>query len=183
MRRTVFGLGVLLCLVVGLGMWANRASPRVAFVGDSLTQGWKLPRVNYGIYGQTTEQMAERLPGELAGHRVLVLLGGTNDTLLGVDKAVTLGNLGRMVEMARGVGVEPVLCEIPPIYREAGRYEEAVEGLDAGIVALGAAKGVKVVDYYGALKGHPWAYSDGVHLKTRGYLRMEWALLRQVWVF
>jgi len=83
-----------------------------------------------------------------------------------------------MVDRARALGVEPVMAEIPPIYKGGGRYLPAVRTLNAGIVRLAEAKGVKVVDYYEALEGHPDAYSDGTHLKRKGYLRMEWALVR-----
>lgn len=178
---------VLMLVVLVAAAWVvvargNHASEGVAFMGDSLTEGWAFPRTNFGVHGQTTGEMLGRFAGQVGGHgyRTVVILGGTNDTLLGLDARVTLGNLGAMVDLARSEGVEPVLGEILPIYKEGGKYQEAVSRLDAGIVGLGKAKGVKVVDYYGALRGHPEAYSDGVHLKRRGYLRMEWALLRVV---
>ncbi len=160
----------------------NHASSRVAFMGDSLTQGWSFPRANFGVYGQTTAQMRARFPGQIdsGGFLRVVILGGTNDTLLGLDREVTLQNLGMMVDEARAHGVEPVLAEIPPIYRGNGVYLRAVEGLDAGIVELGQRKRVPVVDYFSALTGQQRSYSDGVHLRRRGYLRMEWALVKTI---
>ena len=180
MRRVVLRVVVLVVVVWLTVAVLNRASARVAFMGDSLTQGWGFPRTNFGIFGQTTEQMAARFAGQVGGHgyREVVILGGTNDTLLGIDPEVTLGNLGRMVEMSQAEGVEPVLAEIPPIYRDGGRYLPAVRRLNVGITGLAQAKSVKLVDYFGALDGHPGAYSDGTHLKRRGYLRMELALIR-----
>ena len=177
------GLLVVVALAVCVGVLHARASRRVAFMGDSLTQGWSVPRENFGVHGQTTGQMLERFGRQVPGHGVVVILGGTNDTLLGLGQAETLGNLAKMVDLARAEGAEPVLGEVPPIYRGGGVWMPAVRSLDAGIVRLGAAKGVKVVDYFGALDGEEKAYSDGVHLKRRGYLRMEWALVRAVWVF
>jgi lysophospholipase L1-like esterase len=179
-RRWVLRVVVLVGVVWLAGAVLNRASSRVAFMGDSLTQGWGFPRANLGVFGQTTEQMAARFAGQVGGHgyREVVILGGTNDTLLGIDPEATWGNLGRMVEMARAEGVEPMLAEIPPIYRDGGRYLSAVRRLNAGIVRLAEAKGVKLVDYFGALEGHREAYSDGTHLKRRGYLRMELALIK-----
>ncbi len=181
MRRWVWVL--LIAVAGGWGALHARASRRVAFMGDSLTQGWGLPRENFGVHGQTTAQMLARFGRQVPGHRTVVILGGTNDTLLGLGQTETLGNLGQMVDLARAEGVEPVLGEVPPIYRGGGVLLPAVRSLDAEIVKLGAAKGVKVVDYYSALDGEQKAYSDGVHLKRRGYLRMEWALVRAVWVF
>jgi lysophospholipase L1-like esterase len=156
----------------------NRASPRVAFMGDSITQGWAFPRANFGIFGQTTAQMLARFPNQIPNRdfRAVVILGGTNDTLLGIDPAVTVANLGRMVDLARAAGVEPVLAEIPPIYRQGGRFLPAAQRLNTAILALATARHVKLVDYYDALLNHPACFSDGTHLKRRGYLRMEFAL-------
>lgn len=161
----------------------NRASPRVAFMGDSLTQGWALPRDNYGIFGQTTAQMLARFQQQVPGHDKVVILGGTNDTMLHVDPAVTLANLGRMVDLARADQAEPVLAEIPPIYRDHGALQPAADRLNAGILQLAVSRQVKLVDYNRALRGHEDAYSDGTHLKRRGYLRMELALLRVTNIF
>ena len=180
MRRVLAGLLVVLVALAVVLPQLNHASARVAFMGDSLTWGWSFPRANLGIRGQTTGQMLERFPRQIsaAKYREVVILGGTNDTLLQLDPALTLSNLGRMVDLASAAGVRPVLGEIPPIYRQNGRYLGAVDALDAGILRLAAERHVAVVDYASALRGHPGAYSDGVHLKRRGYLRMEWALVR-----
>ncbi len=158
----------------------NHASPRVAFMGDSLTQGWSFPRANLGIHGQTTAQMMARFPAQVGTgkFREVVILGGTNDTLLGLPQTDTIANLGRMIDLARASGVTPLLAEIPPIYKENGRYLPAVSRLDQRMKALAREKQVPLVDYYGALWHHPDAYSDGVHLKRRGYIRLEWALLK-----
>ena len=179
---------LLLAVVVLVPAWLvaprlNRASTTIAFMGDSLTQGWALPRENFGRYGQTTAQMVQRFQQQVPGHRAVILLGGTNDTLLHVDPAVTLANLDTMVDFARKDGVEPVLAELPPIYRFSGTLQPAVDRLNAGIVRLANQRGVRVVDYNAALRDHPDSYSDGTHLKRRGYLRMEVALLRVKNVF
>ena len=124
--------------------------------------------------------MLERFPRQIssAKYREVVILGGTNDTLLGLDPALTLSNLGRMVDLASVAGVRPVLSEILPIYKEGGRYLSAVQTLNAGIERLAAQRKIVVIDYASALGGHPEVYSDGVHLKRRGYVRMEWQLLK-----
>jgi hypothetical protein len=181
LRRSRIWIGILAALLaLGALIATRQASARVAFMGDSLTQGWSFPRANFGIYGQTTGEMLERFPRQIdsGGFREVIILGGTNDTLLGVDRNVTLKHLGRMVDEAHAHGVSPVLAQIPPIYRGDGIYLPAVRTLDDGIVALGREKGVPVIDYFSALEGQRTAYSDGIHLKRRGYLRMEWALLK-----
>ena len=149
-------------------------------MGDSLTWGWSFPRANFGVRGETTAQMLERFPRQISAnhYREVVILGGTNDTLLWLDPALTVRNLGRMADLASAAGMRPVLGEIPPIYKENGRYLGAVDRLNAEIVRMAEARRIPVVDYASALRGHSEVYSDGVHLKRRGYLRMEWALVR-----
>ncbi len=180
MRRALAGLLVVLVALIVVFPWLNHASRRVAFMGDSLTYGWSFPRSNLGVRGETTAQMLERFPRQITPkeYREVVILGGTNDTLLGVNPALTLANLDRMVNLASAAGIRPVLAEIPPIYKQDGRYLGAVDHLDAGILRLAAERHVAIVDYASALRGHPEVYSDGVHLKRRGYLRMQWALLQ-----
>ncbi len=187
MRRSSLAV-LFLVLLLAVVAWVtfpvfNRASPSVAFIGDSLTQGWALPRDNYGVFGQTTAQMLDRFQQQVPGHDKVVILGGTNDTILQVDPAVTVANLGRMVDLARADHAEPVLAEIPPIYRDHGALQPAVDRLNAGIMQLASRQQVKLADYNRALRGHEDAYSDGTHLKRRGYLRMELALLRVINIF
>jgi lysophospholipase L1-like esterase len=176
---------VLAVLVVFAFRFLNYASAKVAFMGDSLTRGWAFPRVNFGVKGQTTAEMVDRFPAEVCwkGYQQVVIMGGTNDTLLGVDPEVTLKNLDLMVEMARAAGVKPVMAEIPPIYAEGGKFLPAVQRLDAGIVKLAGEEKVPVADYYDAIAGHPELLGDGIHTGKRGYLRMEWALLKVDMVF
>src|SRR5207302_2515822 len=61
---------------------------RVVFMGDSITDGWKLaeyfpgePYVNRGISGQTTSQMLLRFRPDVVDlkPKVVVILAGTND--------------------------------------------------------------------------------------------------------
>ena len=124
--------------------------------------------------------MLARFPAQIVGHdyREVVILGGTNDTLLGLEQQATLANLGAMVDLARKAGIEPVLAEIPPIYTGGGVHLQAVATLNRGIVDLGRTKGVQVADYYDTLSGEPQDFSDGTHLKRRGYVRMEWQLVK-----
>jgi lysophospholipase L1-like esterase len=178
--RRLLGFALVFVVLLAVGSLLNHGSSQVAFMGDSLTQGWSFPRANFGIRGQTTAQMLERFDRQIAGHgfRQVVILGGTNDTLQHVAPAETIANLDQMVALARRAGVEPLLAEIPPIYSDDGRYLAASATLDQQIMLLAQREHVQLVDYYDALLGHTDAYSDGTHMKLRGYLRMEWALLQ-----
>lgn len=181
---------VLVLITVGLlslpmGCRAFKADPGTAFLGDSLTEGWAYPAVNFGVHGNTTAQMLERFPAKIPGHhyREVVILGGTNDVLLGVDPDVTTHNLEMLANETLEAGAQPVLCEIPPIFHgiapgDRKDYSEGVSILNQHIVRLAALHHWKLVDYYDPILGHPSYSSDGVHMKRRGYVVMEIAYLR-----
>src|SRR5213076_3628426 len=109
---------------------------RVVFMGDSITDGWKLatyfpskPYIDRGISGQTTPQMLVRFRPDVIALRpeVVLILAGTND-LAGNTGPSTLeaieDNLTSMAELARASGIRVVLASILPV----GDYEETKDG-------------------------------------------------------
>jgi lysophospholipase L1-like esterase len=189
-RKALAQLAVIVSSICCLGLAGCHlfhASPDVAFLGDSITEGWSYPKVNYGVHGNTTAQMLGRFDHLIPGHgyRTVVLLGGTNDVLQGIDPDITIQNLEKLAEETTEQHAEPILCEIPPIFHS---YDPAVTKdfgpqvieLNSRIVKLAAAHQWKLVDYYTPITGHPSDSSDGVHMKRKGYLAMERALLHQL---
>ncbi|HEV8592576.1 MAG TPA: GDSL-type esterase/lipase family protein, partial [Pyrinomonadaceae bacterium] len=100
---------------------------RVVFMGDSITDSWKLveffpgkPYVNRGISGQTTPQMLIRFRPDVIDlkPKVVVILAGTND-LAGNTGPTTVkaieDNLLSMAELARLNGIRVVLASILPV--------------------------------------------------------------------
>jgi lysophospholipase L1-like esterase len=177
---------LLFCLS-GTGCRLASADPTTAFVGDSITQGWSYPAANFGVFGNTTQQILDRLPDELPGHgyKSMVLLAGTNDVLQRVDPAVTIANIEKLAEIGLANGARPVLCEVPPIFRGGSQQEkqtnhDRVVDLNNRIVALAARRQWIVVDYYDPLANHPDYFADGVHLRRRGYVEMELAYLKAI---
>jgi lysophospholipase L1-like esterase len=186
-RRTATLLPLLLFLCLLTGCRVFKADPRVAFLGDSITQGWAYPVANFGVMGNTTLQMLQRDSAVLSGHNYakVVILGGTNDVLRGIEPQITVSNLEKIALAVQRSGAEPVLCEIPPIFHalnvnDTKDYSNDVRQLNRQIVHLAAEHRWRLVDYYDPLRRHPHASSDGVHMKRRGYLLMEIALLRAV---
>lgn len=108
---------------------SSTASPRVVFMGDSITDSWQQaefgdffdnPRyVDRGISGQTTPQMLVRFhPDVIAlNPQVVVILAGTNDiagnTGPATDEEIE-ANLGSMVDLAYAHGIKVVLASITP---------------------------------------------------------------------
>jgi lysophospholipase L1-like esterase len=169
---------------------------RVVFMGDSITDGWKIsgedgsfpgkPYVNRGISGQTTPQMLVRFRQDVIdlNPSVVVILAGTND-LAGNTGPMTLeqteGNLASMAELASANGIQVVLCSILPAfdYPWSPGLEPApkIATLNQWIRSYAARKGLIYVDYYSAMTdsrgGLPPALSkDGVHPLPAGYAIM-----------
>ncbi len=166
---------------------------RVVFMGDSITEIWKLdeafpgkPYVNRGISGQTTPQMLVRFRQDVIDlkPKVVVILGGTND-IAGNTGPMTLeqteGNLASMAELAAANGIRVVLCSVLPAfdYHWAPGLQPApkIAQVNAWIKNFAAQKGYVYVDYYSAMRddrgGLPATLSkDGVHPLPAGFAVM-----------
>src|SRR5580700_6615265 len=108
-----------------------RAAPadprRVVFLGDSITDGWKLaqsfpdrPYVNRGIGGQTTPQMLVRMYPDVIDLKpaALIILAGTNDISrnTGPETPVMIEeNIAAMTDIAQAHGIKVILCSVTPI--------------------------------------------------------------------
>lgn len=100
---------------------------RVVFLGDSITDGWRLdeyfpgkPYVNRGISGQTTAQMLVRLYPDVISLKpaAMVLLAGTNDIARNngpVTAEMIEQNIMAMTELAQNHGIKVILCSVLPI--------------------------------------------------------------------
>ncbi len=166
---------------------------RVVFMGDSITEGWKLdeafpgkPYVNRGISGQTTPQMLVRFRQDVIDlkPKVVVILAGTND-IAGNTGPMTLeqteGNLASMAELATANGIRVVLCSVLPAfdYHWAPGLQPApkIAQVNAWLREYAAQKGYVYVDFYSAMKddrgGLPATLSrDGVHPLPAGFAMM-----------
>jgi lysophospholipase L1-like esterase len=166
---------------------------RVVFMGDSITQGWKLeesfpakPYINRGISGETTPQMLVRFRQDVIYLQptVVVILGGTNDVAGNTGPMAleeTEGNLASMAELAQANRISVVLCSVLPAFDYAWAPGMApapkIAQLNQWIKAYAARKGFVYVDYYSPMKdargGLPPTLSrDGVHPLPAGYAVM-----------
>lgn len=169
---------------------------RVAFMGDSITEGWHFtgangwfngkPYINRGIGGQTTPQMLVRFRQDVIAlqPKVVVILAGTND-IAGNTGSMTIeqteGNLASMAELAAANHIRVVLCSLLPAYDywwKPGMEPAAkIVKLNAWIKSYAAQKGIPFVDFHTAMKdsrdGLPVSLSkDGVHPEPAGYAVM-----------
>ncbi len=162
-----------------------KANSKIAFMGDSITQLWWYPAANLGYHGDTTARMLARFPRQVPAHgyTTVVIQGGGNDVLLGIDPETTLHNLEEMGRQTVDLHAEPVLCEITPIFHsfisgDTKDYKPHVLDLNRRIAQLAAEHHWKLIDYYTPLLDHPNYFSDGVHPTRSGYVVMVVAARR-----
>ncbi len=166
---------------------------RVVFMGDSITQGWKLDEsfpgktyINRGISGQTTPQMLVRFRQDVIDlkPKVVVILAGIND-IAGNTGPMTLeqteGNIASMAELARANGIRVVLCSVLPAFdfpwAPGLTPAPKVVEVNTWMKQYAADKGDVYVDYYSAMKDErgglpPTLSTDGVHPLPAGYAIM-----------
>jgi len=189
MRGRLMVLGVVLLAAAGC---VDRG-PLVAFLGDSLTSGWKLEReeaypalvaralrargrpirvLDAGVSGDTVARGLARLPAVLE-HRpaVLVVALGINDGLRGLPLEETEAGLRRIVEETLSAGVHVLLVgvRIPPTRgaEHARRFAE-VHPRIAAEKHLGF-----VPDLLQGVSGEPeLLFADQVHPNAAGQTRL-----------
>ncbi len=100
---------------------------RVLFMGDSITDFWKLaeyfpgkPYVNRGISGQTTPQMLARLYPDVIDLKpaAMVILAGINDVSQNTGPStaeMVEQNIMAMTELAQHHGIKVILCSVLPV--------------------------------------------------------------------
>jgi lysophospholipase L1-like esterase len=165
---------------------------RVVFMGDSITDNWKLtdsfpgkPFLNRGIGGQVTSQMVVRFYPDVIDLKpaVVVILAGTNDiarnngpsTLEQIEE-----NFEAMTELAQLHGIKVVLCALTPVSDYArtpmtpGRPPADILKLNAWIKDYASKTHAVYADYYSAIVDDKGMLKngfsmDGLHPNPEGY--------------
>jgi len=170
----------------------DKGESRVVFMGDSITDGWKLdeyfpdkPYINRGISGQTTPQMLIRFRPDVIAlkPRVVLILAGTND-IAGNTGPMTLemieNNYTSMADLAKANGIKVIFASVLPIHDygktkvSERRQPEQIVKLNEWLKGYCKAKGHIYLDYFGKmiddkgmLKGE--LANDGLHPNAEGY--------------
>ena len=175
---------------------AQPAEPsRVVFLGDSITDFWKLPvsfpdkpYVNRGISGQVTSQMLVRMYPDVIDLKpaAIALLAGTNDIARNngpTTAAMIQENVMAITELAQAHGIKVILCSVTPIadYGRAkmseGRPPADILKINTWMKAYAAKVGAIYCDYFSALADEngalkPGISMDGLHPNDAGYKLM-----------
>jgi lysophospholipase L1-like esterase len=169
-----------------------RVPGRVVFLGDSITDIWKLekffpgePYVNRGISGQTTPQMLVRMMPDVIDLKpaAVILLAGTNDIAgnTGPETAKMIEeNFEAITELAQAHQIKVILCSLTPVSDYTARPQTVrrppsqILELNAWIKSYAAEVHAVFADYYSALVDSKGmlkdGYSnDGLHPNDRGF--------------
>jgi lysophospholipase L1-like esterase len=165
---------------------------RVVFMGDSITDGWKLsqyfpgkPYANRGIGGQTTPQMVVRMFEDVINLKpaAMIVLAGTNDIARNTGPEtieMIEENFMAMTELAQLHGIKVILCSVTPISdytpgkKSEGRPPSDILKLNAWIRDYAAKNHCVFADYFAALVDDKGMLKDGfsrdgLHPNEKGY--------------
>jgi lysophospholipase L1-like esterase len=172
---------------------------RVVFLGDSITQVWKLEQyfpgrsnyLNRGISGQTTPQMLVRFRADVIRlqPKAVVILAGTND-IAGNTGPMTLeqieDNYASIAELAKVHKIKVFFCSVLPVhnYTErsklffAQRPQEEIVALNRWLRDNQNKYHYTYVDYFEAMVDSEGSLqeklaADGLHPNAEGYAIMS----------
>jgi acyl-CoA thioesterase I len=167
---------------------------RVVFLGDSITDYWKIadyfpgkPYINRGVDGQSTPEMLVRFRQDVVDLHpsVLVALAGTND-IAGVTGRTSNedieANYASMAELARVHHIRVVFASLLPVYNYTSeskesfalRPRERLLALNSWLRDYCAKNGLVYLDYASALADDKGMLKrelsdDGLHPNDAGY--------------
>lgn len=168
--------------------------PRVVFLGDSITDGWRLNEywpdrdfVNRGISGQITSQMLGRMMADVLALKpeAVIVLAGTNDIARGTPIEAIRNNLAMIAGLAERYNIKPILCSVLPVHDyhkdknpawqvTRRRPMATILELNRAILALARERNYGYVDYVSAMVD-PAGFlradlaDDGLHPNATGY--------------
>jgi lysophospholipase L1-like esterase len=173
---------------------ASSKLTRVVFMGDSITDFWRLNEyftgreyINRGISGQVTDEILARIkPDAIDLHpKAMLILAGTNDISRGIAVKTIEDNLAMIGDLCKANGIQPVFASITPTsdYHKAEnpRNEMTKTRPIATIVEINnwlreytRAHHYIYVDYYNALLDTSGVLGadlsdDGLHPNAKGY--------------
>ena len=173
---------------------AETGQVRVVFLGDSITDSWKLnqyfigkPYLNRGISGQITGQLLGRAKADVIdlNPKAVVVLGGTNDLARGVPDTTIRNNLESIGTLATASGILPIMASILPVsdyhrdrnpryFRTQLRNPTRISELNRWLSALCRSEGWMFLDYHSAMTDSDGRLrkelsDDGLHPNEEGY--------------
>jgi lysophospholipase L1-like esterase len=146
--------------------WAAQADPRIEFR-------------NHGVGGVTPAEIVRRFDEAASDADVLVVQGGINDVVHGLDLDEAAANLRGLVRRAREVGLGVVVPSVLPWNNGYPDADPKIRRLNELIAAIGAEEDVVVLPFYETLEDadrpgrmrEDWT-PDGNHPSVAGHRRL-----------
>lgn len=178
--------GLITCLPLGGAVLDPIDQPACIGGGQRNIGGWQpeLSRAlavgvfNYGNSGELTSQMLNRLNAHMSRtpSQFVLIMGGTNDVIVGVSQSTILSNLEVMINFVRAAGREPIVGTLPPFLNSRfAALNPTIVSVNNQIMSI---DGVRTADHYSVLVGN-WGQNtsgDFVHLGPQGnsVVSQEW---------
>jgi lysophospholipase L1-like esterase len=182
----------------------------VACLGDSITEGspywdsrrrtgepegrWEhwaalmhpdLELRNFGIWGQRTDEIAQRFDDAVAVADALIVQGGINDLAQGRAVEAAAATLGVMVGRGLALGLPVAVCDVLPWNNGWPAKEPEIRALNDRIRVLS----VPLLPFHDTLEDPDrpgrmkpeWCNEDGDHPSIAGYRRLGELAFRRFW--
>jgi lysophospholipase L1-like esterase len=146
--------------------WAAQADPRIEFR-------------NHGVGGETTAEIVRRFDDAAADADVLIVQGGINDVVHGLDLEAAAANLRDMVRRAKERGLGVLVPNVLPWNKGYPDADPKIRRLNELIAELGVEEDVEVLPFYETLEDahrpgrmrEDWT-PDGNHPSVAGHRRL-----------
>ena len=141
--------------------------------------------VNCGVFGETTDQIAKRLPDCTQDADLVIVQGGINDIAqtLGSDPkgmsdavAAAAANIDGMLAEAEEMGLDAAVANVLPWNNGHPDADQPIEALNAEIAEIAKRRDVPLLDFHRALEAKdapgtmaPQYTDDGDHPSIEGY--------------
>jgi lysophospholipase L1-like esterase len=183
----------------------NPSKPRVVFLGDSITDSWRLNEyfpdrdfINRGISGQITGEMLGRMKADVIDlhPEAVVILAGTNDLARNIPLTVIENNYLMLADLATYNHIKVIFASVLPVtdaHKDVNpQFEQTknrppvfIDELNAWIQRLCSQRGYTYLNYYAAMVDSAGRLKDdltddGLHPNPMGYRVMAPVLLDAV---
>src|SRR5581483_7917324 len=169
-------------------------NPRVVFLGDSITDSWRLNEyfggrdfINRGISGQITGEMLGRMLADVVNlhPQAVLILAGTNDLARGVPLLAIENNLTMIADLADYYKIKVILASVLPVSdyhkdvdpnyaRTRDRSPSLIRSLNGWMKSVCEDRGYTYLDYFSAIVDDNGMIKadlgdDGLHPNSTGY--------------
>jgi lysophospholipase L1-like esterase len=146
--------------------WAGKANPGIELR-------------NCGVFGERTDEIAQRLQGCAYGASAIVIQGGINDIAQGRSIEDARDDLRQMVVDAKKMGLAVALVDVLPWNNGYPRADAPIRELNDLIAEIGRDEDVPVLPFHDTLEDpanpgrmKPEWTADGDHPSVEGYRRL-----------